>query len=258
MFNSMGSFQSVNGYKKYSPNLIRYFAFDVAINSSQLEYFGNTVNNTNSGVTTALTTLPTQFISTGQGSLNMYNSNKYIDISLDGVGYTELTICFWVKYNVLDSSLVAPTSKGCLALVGSGTEYILLGGVTVPQFGLPPSTFYVKTKNTGSTGNSLTFTTPQNVNITTWYHYAFTILKSPTNTTTTLLIYINGTNISYTNSNTFVFPATSTYSIKTFDHTVSKTFDGSISDLRIYNRVLTSDEITNIYQNQNPKNIYIP
>ena len=97
------------------------------------------------------------------------------------------------------------------------------------------------------TTNTTTYTGSSNTNTNTsytpnaWYHVVWTITTGGRST-----FYINGINTSLGNNN-LGYPPTSVTGINFFGASGNRAFMGGISEFRIYNIVLTSSQVTTLY-----------
>jgi hypothetical protein len=152
------------------------------------------------------------------------NVNSYIDIQ--DVPNWPLTFCFWF-YN----TSTADTSPAALCSQdGNGGLYAL--GIQVDIYSNGTS-FAPAYSTNGSSYNGMTTTT---VSLNTWHHVTFTV--SPT----TIAYYINGTLIQSVSA--VVFNTNRLIIGKAADNV--RPLNGYIQDVRIYDYILRSDEISDV------------
>ena len=166
--------------------------------------------------------------------IEMTNSISYNDYVT-----TAVTISFWINFNDIEINFIfqdfPKTSTGHVDR-GISIQY---GGPSYPYM-----RFW-----TGASGSTIeTNSNNNNISINTWYHVVITAeLGSGASGGK---IYINGVDDTKTSSNhtNFVKNNTNYMHISSIYRTSAAQFmNGKISDFRIYNRVLSQDEISMIY-----------
>lgn len=149
--------------------------------------------------------------------------------------YTQIPIAtwmLWVKFDSVPSSWVSLLDAGEIGSFGVGRDYIAIKKSGVSEEGL------VAHINTVGMGNRSAFVTTGIIPITnSWHHIAATYDGA------TLRIYVNGTlrNSTITSGS---IPLPSLVAIGNRVEATDETLNGTIDDVRIYNRVLTADEIS--------------
>jgi len=122
--------------------------------------------------------------------------------------------------------------------------YNMMMGMYLPYFAMRADGNIMFSNNIGGTQQSLT--SSQNLANNVWYHMTFISSYSAGNTTMT--IYLNGVSVA---QQTYAGqqPTTTNNSLRLGGWETGGTypFNGKIGDVRLYNRELTTTEITNIY-----------
>lgn len=247
MFSSLNSFQSSNNYQKCAPKLIAYYPYNTGL--TQKEYFNYTITTNN----TVAIAISTKFPSGGYCA-NLYNSTANARFTVANASIkNKYTICFFLNLNNFTTQ--ADSSRGCITIyeLNNTANNISLGAnfdhteAQLSSQTIQTYTVYIKTNNT-----VLTISSPV-INCGTWCHYAITIDGS------TLNIYINGVNYSFTGTSNFNLITTSNNLIVATSGGSGNvaTFPGFVCDLRVYNRILEINEIQKIYNNTTANNIYI-
>lgn len=213
-------------------SLIFYMPFDVSHNSSNITY-DYTTNNFN-GVVSNISSYYTGCLN-ASSCYNFDGVDDYINISdsnaLDVTG--NLTITAWINHRSNGGADVIVEKGSCF---GAACPYGLRisGGGTLTS-----------DHNDGSAGQE-SYATTQTVALNNW------TFVSLVRNGTTLSLYINGTRYSV---NTYTRNPTANAKhlvIGTDDDSTPSDapFNGSIDDVMIYNRSLTPQEITDLYNNQ--------
>jgi hypothetical protein len=174
------------------------------------------------------------YLFNGYSYIKMSNSNS-LNLS------SGMTLSVWVK---MDNA----TSNGFIISKWVGLD----GSSTMKSYGMRidgthPRMFLTNT--TGATYYSKTFT---DLNLTegTWYYLTATWDG------TTMKMYLDGTPSGQTNTMTGTLPQTEIPTVIgtsfNVDGSLMNSFDGSIDDVRIYNRALSEEEIGNLYTETSP------
>jgi hypothetical protein len=209
-------------------DLISYYRFDESSGNASDSVGGNTL--TNNGATAYATG------KINNGADIEYNNNNYFSIthaSQSGLNITgDLSISCWVKPESFTENAVLVAKGG--ASVNNGYNLILLtsGKIASDIFEANGSDdSYVRTSDVLSTG--------------TWYYITMTYTAS----TGKILIYINGSlaNLEVDTQNaTSIYANTDPFTIGS-GSTGSNSYDGIIDEVGVWNRILTSTEITALY-----------
>ena len=106
--------------------------------------------------------------------------------------------------------------------------------------------------NFGSAGSVIVHTANNSIILNTWQHVLITRPSAGTNTN----IYINGVLSGTANQNSGTPEAGTTNTFIGNNNNGDRTFDGQISELKTYNRILSPEEITLLYENYRPRFIF--
>ncbi len=197
------------------------------------------------GNTGTLTNGPTW--TTGQigGAVSFDGSNDCIDVGTTSqfqFANTSFTVTGWFKSGPSDTGGVFMAQGGA---IGVGGWYV----------GLQPSTagqLVGTIKNTDSQQSSKVQTTG-GMNDNQWHHFAVIITtNTSTYTGNNIVIYADGTarpvtSNSDSTSGGYQIPSVSA-KIGTRNNCSDTFFKGSLDEVRVYNRVLSSDEVSNLYR----------
>ena len=154
----------------------------------------------------------------------MYNDNNYLDVSSNFS--PPLTVSCWGYFNSLSASnqtlinIGASGNNSGLTLVYSGTNI----GIAVNINNTIASTYYPISTNT-------------------WYNFAITFGSLSVN------FYINGSLISTFSTITATFTVGGTKMRLGEDILMGSPLNGTLNDVRVYNRILLSNEILLVYKN---------
>jgi concanavalin A-like lectin/glucanase superfamily protein len=157
---------------------------------------------------------------------NSSDSNQYLTL-----GSTGFSIAVWVNFTSFSTNF-----QGILSLSTNNTNatlYALLGNSNSSQFFFD-NIVAAKSHIAGST-----------LSASTWYHVVWCQHNIGGNTNWDY--YINGA--AQTSSTNFGYPAVLSFNDAYIGQQAGVYFSGSIADLRIYNYVLSSTDVTTIYNN---------
>ncbi len=164
-------------------------------------------------------------------ALNMNGTSDYIEVNQDwGDALPTFSYALWLKAdNVTNQDLF----------------YRLNGDSLYPRASFTPSAGDIKfqfSRSGGAQTHSSTFNT--NLTTGTWYHVAFTFDNAAGNI---YKLYIDGTLFNTTDFTDGTIDG-GTYNLligRDFDQTTY--FDGAMDDIRVYNRVLSAAEVSDLY-----------
>jgi hypothetical protein len=181
--------------------------------------------NNNTGT---LTNGPT-FSSENKGSIVFDGTNDYVDCGT-GLSSSSLTISLWVKFNSLSNQVLITKGNWDTNAASYSIAYYL-GQIRTDTF--ESDSIY------GTTRYSFVPT----LNI--WYNLIF---ASNTNNST-WTEYINASNVTFTSyGGTYRTPRSGSYSVNIGRNTNGNyPFNGNISQVSIYNRALSSSEVSQNY-----------
>lgn len=164
-------------------------------------------------------------------------TSDYIDIGDVELSNTDITVSAWVNYQSLNAGNDDPiitkySSSGerAYALKGNGTNF----------------SFSVSDDGTSGAGNQVLAASSSAPSTGQWYHVAGTFEAS----TGTASIYVDGT-LAGTATDagvTGIYDATRSLRIGTWESAGDDYTNGTIDDARIYNRVLSPDEVYSLYR----------
>jgi len=211
-------------------NLLIHYAFDddaantVALDSQGLSNGKATVN------TNALHTAG----ATGSGAFLFDGTSQYIDSNyIWHSGDSSFTIAVWAKFTSTSSGLpFLSTYNGQPGVIGLGTTN---GG-------------RINAQAYDTSNHSVNLNTPSAYNDGAWHHAVFVVSG------TAASLYVDGTlQVSSTNASmTGIYSSAGSYSMKIGGSNVKGSatyFPGSLDDVRIYNRALSADEVSQLYSN---------
>ena len=179
-------------------------------------------------------------------SIDLDGTNDYVAVSgFDAnalIGTGDMTAAFWVKYDTAGGS---NQNTFYIGKIGASEDYIL-----VRQNGSTSKMELYCRNNTGTTGDAV-ITASSTVSVDTWYHVVFT------RTGTTGALYINATSEgSLTDSDFGTDLASSGSGLRLGSfQTGTGTVNGHLNDVAIWDEVLTSSEITAIYNSGSPTDL---
>ncbi len=210
--------------------LVGHWTFDEASGNVALDSSGNNHSGN-------LVAGPTRTTS-GQigGAINFDGINDYVDMQSDYPlldNPNNLSVFFWVKLDKLNGNQVFVDKYDS---VGNNREYFIRATNQTLQvlFGNPANGLFFGSAS--STANVLTSTSK-------FYHVGFTFESGVFN------LYVDGVNIPWTgNVPTALFNGTKTLNIGAENQgAVDQGVDGTMDDVRIYNRALTALEVQALY-----------
>ena len=199
------------------------FAIDAG-NTRSYSGSGNTVIGLKSGSSFALSTVTfsgsgatAEYVFSGSGSI-LSSNNTGISAAVSR------TLTCWVKFSSKATQCVLSIGAN-----GANTGYSIETSSTVWLFGY------------GNSGTASTIT----YNISEWYHVAL-VGTFVSGTTLSSSLYVNGT-LRQTNSNASINTTNSVFRIAN-NPAGTLFFNGSISQAKLYNKALSSDEISEHFQ----------
>ena len=221
------------------PSLLLYYRFNAGDSN------GNTLYNYATGSPVADATLINSGITTsdykvGNGSLSL-NSNNYVQINnFTTSGTNGISVCLWFKSN---NGVGGRFLEFYSSRPGNGGESIFM--VTNRYTN---NRFFMDVSNNNNGSNLI----PSNAeldtyNNNTWTHFVWTLSYS-SEYTSTWNIYING--ILTVSKNNCWYPSNQTWQQAYISNSVyggGQGLSGNIDDFRFYNRILSTSEITTIY-----------
>ena len=245
-----------------STNLIAHYKFDDDTNKGL-----NSAISTNSIGDASLNGTPTlnsseyvigkssYFSGSGDHSFVLDNNSANL---YNAIYQKPITIAFWCK-----SLETGQGGHGRLfygAPTGSGNninsiQCVHWGGNDDGQSNAAQLTFIISNNSEGSSGNYM-YTTLLPAFNTAWSHIAFVIEPQSTNWNTkehTAKIYVNGV-LEQTFTNIWYPPITQNYDFEIGRWTTnedSREYDGYLDDFRIYDKALSQEEITDLYNQYN-------
>ncbi len=179
---------------------------------------------------------------------NTFGTNTYVNMANStslNIGKTTWTISAWVYFTIPPAS--EPANAGIIAKGNVGAEAYALyvsGGNFVNIFH----------NNANNGGETIASTNPLVAN--TWYNVTATVLlPRQTGSLAEDLVYVNGSLVSATNSNTYTTayttnsPVTIGSRASAITGFVTNSFQGIIDNVRIYNRAMTASDVMQLYQN---------
>ena len=165
-----------------------------------------------------------------QASIEFDGVNDYIDLSSGGLALSTLSVSVWIKLNITQNTRIFVANYANVKGFGLG-----INDLTNNQIKWFTST-------DGGSSNTLNSSTILTNN--TWYHIVGTFDG------TTKRIYVNGvneSNISWINPIGYTGALSSIGALK---DTNRQNLNGSIDDVRIYNRALTLPEVEALYKSK--------
>lgn len=184
-----------------------------------------------------------------QGGTSSFGTNTCISIanspSLELPSTNkQWTLSAWVNLSVTAAS--EPANAGIICKGNLGLEQYALymsGGKFTTIF-----------RNAAGTGNE-TVSTTDSPSPNTWYHVVATVLEPKGSAQAEAMIYVNGVLDSGANANTYttVYLATNTVFIgcrPNASGVLNSPFEGTIDEVRIYDRALTASDVAQLYANQ--------
>ncbi len=185
-------------------------------------------------------------------ALNFDNSDDYVQIaqsaSLNDLG--PMTISAWIKPNSIgEGSLGKIVLKGDTGIAANDWQLFLNSGVSAgPCNSTPTNVFMFQVQNSAGLPYATKCSANSSITYGDWQHIVLT--WDGTGGTNGAKLYKNGTELSYLSSNgTEGGSRTSETGTLYIGNrgAADRTFDGSIDDVRIYNRVLSADEVYQLY-----------
>lgn len=225
-------------------NLVSYWKLDESSGNAADSVGSNTLTNNNT------TAYAAGKINNGADfELSFSNSLSITDAAQTGLDLTgAFTISFWVKPESVVSGYHTMVSKGGISVAASDTttQYLIwrdndgAGSAERVQFLV----------RTAGANKEIGYTTGSAIlNAGTWYH-----IVAYYNPSTKMELFINNVSVA---SSTSSVPASLVNTARPFGlgadeaATAANFFDGVIDEVGIWNRVLTSDEITSLYNSGN-------
>ena len=176
---------------------------------------GNTANGLVSGIGGTLVN-GVGFSSINGGSFIFDGTNDYIELGTSIQNYSVFTTSFWINFNFFDASHRSPLGDDS----GQFSYHILFWSGSI-YLGFPAS--YI-----GITHN--------NISINTWYNFVVHTYNGTAVSIYTNTVFSNSTNLNLTTLSGPLTVGRGTYDA--YDY-----FTGKVSNIQIYNRVLTTAEI---------------
>lgn len=227
MIFAIGLFAAANTYAALTDGLVTYYSF----NGNASDISGNGNHGTVNGAM-----LTTDRFGNANSAFSFDGVNDYISASADILPTADRTVALWFNANSL-SSLPILLGYGGGAC---GTSFFM--GVNVSGL----NSYHSSSHCNANTLNSSYTSAPVN----NWYHFAITTDTSGTK------MYVNGTQVGFnsnyiTNTNVTgkdlsIGVATSPLGFAPYTDGNVGYFNGSIDDVRIYNRALSATEITEL------------
>jgi hypothetical protein len=188
----------------------------------------------NNGVSANAATFTTDKYGKSTGAMSFNGASDYVQGSAINPQY--LTISAWVKWNNF-----FPGNGGYAIVSNSNTA---TNGYLLYQATGPPYnrviTFVYTTSIAGIQSTTL-------LNTGTWYHLALTYNGS------NISFYLNGVLDNSTNQTGTIKPSTNPFLIGSTYSTGGAKFNGSISEVKIWNRALSATEVKALYNSSKPK-----
>ena len=164
----------------------------------------------------------------------IFNGTYYVSLPNITYGTNGVSIAFWFK-----SPLSTTEYRQFIKLIVDANNYIQIVNDIVGT-----NYIYTNIVNNGSNYN-VGYQLPATVNTNTWFHFCITF-----NSNNTCNIYKDGA-LFHTNTTTFVFPIGQI----TTQIILGNFYVGELDDFRMYNRVITPTEVSQIYYNSRPQQI---
>lgn len=229
IFSQVPSYVSSNG-------LVGYWGFNGNANDQTPNGNNGTVNGA---------TLTTDRFGNSNSAYNFDGSNNHILVSDNSTlsGFSDITISLWVNISQFPSAS-NPFSGLVTKWYGSGN----CGGMTDNY------ACYLRTNNQFVAGTNQyrnypdMLQSPSNLSTSNWYH-----LVMVHNSTTGGSIYINGSLVSTYNTSGALCSSTNPlyFGCDNGLGAITRFFNGKLDDIGIWNRALTQQEITNMYNGVN-------
>ena len=181
----------------------------------------------------------------GDGSANFTASSEFLYTPIYNFATNFITACtisFWLKHKGVN--------VGGVILCGINSSFAANAIISIQRdilFNSWEIQFFGNTSNTNGFLNDFTATNS------TWNHYIFIAEKS--GTATKLTIYKNGSQVYTSTAGTWTPPSNLGFMLS--HNNSSSTLIGNLDDFRIYNKVLSTTEISQLYNLQNLNNIII-
>jgi hypothetical protein len=228
-----------------SNGLVGYWPFNGDANDES----GNGNNGTVNGAT-----LTTDRFGNNNSAYSFDGVNNYISTNYSGIlGTTDRSVSFWAKQSqIFNNSLCASCSRKTIISYGSnimGPSQIGNGFYCEFNVGLTGISF---------DGNETTasYSTPFPVNDNNWHHYVY-VMSSVTNSSS-VKIYQDGillNQLSYTYLPSAIINTllgnNLEFGRRTFNQQNPTYYNGQLDDIGMWNRALTQQEITNMYNGVN-------
>jgi hypothetical protein len=245
---SVGKYNQVPHVDVQHPNLVLLLPFT----SNTTDIISSTAATTNHG-STVLSSGQTKI---GSQSLRLANASITQGSSTNQSGgqyllYPSISTSSYTNGITLAAWIYLPTGSTHNDWAPWFSLWNGTGGQDYLMMGLQNSKVWVGACNADSTPGTVSLSTS------TWYHIVW---KLPYNTTTGMGWYLNGTAQTAPTNNAYLKSA---YTYGNFGIGVEFQWnawfylDAYISDFRMYNKLLTGSEVTAIYNNTTPGNIYI-
>jgi len=150
---------------------------------------------------------------------------------LDLNSYTNLSIAFWMKPTSNDLNGLSPISSDVDARFGKSVIFY----PTNAKIGIEYQT---------GTATGSFLDTDFTCSADTWYHVVVVF------TSTTIKVYVNGSEVKSSTISQSNDNQNHVLKVGKWNSSDPRWWNGSVDDLAIFNRVLTADEVLNIYQSQ--------
>ena len=226
------------GYSATPSTWFKFDTGDIVSTTTLLNYATNTYNGTLNLVSTypSISTSVSKF---GTGSITV-NGTSTGYVSMTGVNFSgQMTISFWLQC----SSRVDGSPPFSLKNASTYASNSSSGQYMRPWFVGSAAAVTSINVNTSTTDQSVAIAST--VNITGWTHFAYVFNN------TNIRVYVNGNAGTYTAFHTPLSNGTYTLNIGYENIFGNTPLTGYIDDFRIHNNILSSTQITGIY-NYNP------
>jgi hypothetical protein len=165
----------------------------------------------------------------GSGSLNLNGTNQYVDVpnfnALNGLN--SATISFWVKPSVTSKPFIGKWGTGRLFEIGSnGTSLSVIWRIG----------------GTAGGGTAFSQITPANTLTTGGWNHVVAVYNNPSST-----IYVNGNQVATISGSGGSLNTSVSDPLRIGWNNIPSFYSGDIDDVRIYNRAVTSQEVSELY-----------